>query len=55
MYEEIDIVHLKSSLLKIRRETRLPLDEEEAGNRHENVTILFIQIFDFEPLRIYLN
>lgn len=56
-YFEIDIVHLKSLLLKVRRELQSDdtIDEGDNENKHEKATYFFSQVFDFDSVRLDLN
>ncbi|GAA5809482.1 hypothetical protein MFLAVUS_002890 [Mucor flavus] len=56
-YVEIDIVHLKSLLLKVRRELQSDdiIDEGDNENKHERATYFFSQVFDFDSVRLDLN
>lgn len=58
-YVEIDYSHLRSLLLKVRRETQLELDdlrdESTDETRHDQAVLLFSQIFDFDKLRLKLH
>lgn len=57
-YVEIDIAHLKSLLRKVQRETQIPLEtlqENQEDRKHDDATLLFSQVFDFDRLRLDLN
>ncbi|GAA5812210.1 hypothetical protein MFLAVUS_005660 [Mucor flavus] len=56
-YVEIDIAHLKSLLLKVRRELQSDdiIDEGDNENKHERATYFFSQVFDFDSVRLDLN
>ncbi|GAA5813016.1 hypothetical protein MFLAVUS_006482 [Mucor flavus] len=67
-YVEIDIAHLKFLLRKVQRETQIPLEilretqilletlqENQEDRKHDDATLLFSQVFDFDRLRLDLN
>ncbi|GAA5816140.1 hypothetical protein MFLAVUS_009666 [Mucor flavus] len=53
-YAEINIVHLKSLLPKVRRELQSDdtINEGDNENKHERATYFFSQVFDFDSVRL---